>query len=147
MRFCQQWMLSCAVVALVAGCGTRSTTVGLQGDVAFEGRAIVTGRIDFVPVDNTPGASVGATITDGRYSFPAEKGLMPDGVYLLRVTAFRKTGRTVPNRIMPGGKPVELQENFIPADYNDQSTLKVRVGELPDKTKADFQIGKSPAMR
>ena len=68
---------------------------------------------------------------------------MPDGTYQVRITAFRKTGKTAPNRIEPGGPPLELQENFIPPMYNDQSTLKVRIAELTDRAKVDFPLGKA----
>jgi hypothetical protein len=44
-----------------------------------------------------------------------------------------------------GGPPVEVAENFIPAIYNRQSSLKVRVADLPDKNKVDFPLGKPPA--
>jgi hypothetical protein len=37
---------------------------------------------------------------------------------------------------------VEVTENFIPATYNSQSTLMVRVLELADKNKVDFQLGR-----
>jgi hypothetical protein len=147
MHHDRRWIWPCITIAFVLGCGPQSKLVGLQGDVTFDGHPIETGRIDLVPIDNTAGAAVGATIAGGRYSIPAEKGLLPDGTYQVRITAFRKTGKLAPNRIMPGAPPVELQENFIPAIYNDASTLKLKVKELPDKQKADFQLGtpqKSP---
>ena len=140
MTYKRRWIWPCVAI-LLAGCGARSSLVGLQGNVTFDGRPIETGRIDFLPIDQTPGAAVGATIAGGRYSFPAEKGIRPDGVYQVRITGFRKTGKTAPNRIAPGGAPVELSENFIPPAYNEASTLQLRVADLPDKTKADFSLG------
>ena len=59
--------------------------------------------------------------------------------------AFRKTGEKEPNRIQRGGPPLDVMENFIPAVYNSQSTLRVRVADLPDKSKVDFQLGKPSA--
>jgi hypothetical protein len=34
--------------------------------------------------------------------------------------------------------------DFIPAMYNDWSTLKVRIADMPDKNKPDFSLGKVP---
>ena len=95
----------------------------------------------------TPGPSAGANIANGRYEIPANKwGLSPNGTYLVRVSAYRKTGKTERVRAMPGGSPaeIEVKENIIPAIYNSQSTLKVRVADLPDKNKVDFRLGKTP---
>lgn len=140
------WRLIClAGIALCVGCRSRPATVGLQGDVSFESRAVVWGKIDFVPVESTAGASACSPITDGRYKIPAKWGVLPDGVYQVRIVAFRKTGKTERNRIEPGGPPVEVAENFIPAIYNNQSTLKVRIADFPDKNKVDFPLGKPPA--
>ena len=47
----------------------------------------------------------------------------------------------VRNRLDPGGPLVELQDNYIPAIYNIESTLKVHVAELTDKNRVDFQLG------
>jgi hypothetical protein len=109
--------------------------------VTFDGRPIEKGKLDLIPTDNTPGASVVATITNGQYEVPAKWGPRPDGVYLVQVVAFRKTGKTEPNRLSPGGPPLPVEENFIPPMYNRDSTQKVKIAELPDPTKADFRIG------
>lgn len=135
------WLVVLGVLGVLgAGCSSRPAAMGLGGEVSYEGRAVEKGRIDFEPVDNTAGPSAGATIAHGRYDVPAKWGLLPDGVYLVRITAFRKTGKTEPNRIDPRGPRVEVEENFIPAVYNNQSTLKVRVSDLPSKDKVDFRL-------
>ena len=79
MRRSRRWLGMCAAVLAAAGCGSQSATVGLHGEVTYEGRAVETGRID-----------------------------------------------------------------FIPAMYNDRSTLKVRIADMPDKNKAGFSLGKVP---
>ena len=52
-----------------------------------------TGTIDFVPATNArpfgPREKSGA----GRYDMSERIGLLPDGVYTVRITAFRKTGK------------------------------------------------------
>lgn len=144
------WRLTCLVLLVLGiGCSSANETTAVQGDVKFEGSAVERGKIVFIPVDGTNGPSAGANIGNGRYAVPGDKwGLLSDGVYLVRITAVRKTGRMEPpppNMARFGAKPVEQEENFIPAIYNSQSTLKVRVSDLPDKTKVDFLLGKTPA--
>jgi hypothetical protein len=137
-------LLLCVVLMLlVSGCHSGSNTTGIKGEVAYDGQPIENGRIDFLPIDGTDGASAGATITGGKYAIPPECGLRSVGAYEVRIIGLRKTGRTALNRTEPGAAPVELQENFIPPVYNQQSTLRLRVAEVPDKNKVDFQLGKS----
>jgi hypothetical protein len=132
-------------MGLCCGCGTSSKPARLQGEVRFEGRPIEKGKIDFVPVDGTAGGAASAAIVNGRYEFPPKTGVLPTGAYAVRIIGLRKTGRTEPNRVERGSPPIEVEENFIPPIYNSESTLKVRVSELPDRDKVDFHIGKTPA--
>lgn len=124
------------------GCNSHPATVAIHGEVTFEGHAIEKGKIDFVPIDNTPGASAVATITAGKYDIPAKWGPLSDGSYLVQIVGYRKSNRTEPNRLNPGGSPLPIEENYIPPAYNSQSTLKVRVSELSDKTHVDFQLAR-----
>ena len=146
MRRCG-WLMYLVMLTLFSnGCGARQATVGLEGEVTYNGRAVEKGRIEFIPSDGTTGPSAGTTVTGGRYELPAKWGLLPNGIYLAaRITGFKKAGRTEPNRVERGGPPVEVEENFIPAAYNSQSTLKVRISELADKNKADFHLPTTPA--
>ena len=129
----------------VVGCNRGPATTALSGEVRFEGQAVEDGTIDFFPVDGTLGPSAAATIAQGRYALPAKGGVRVDGTYLVRIVGLRNSGRKVRNeRYQPNGPPLEEKENFIPAIYNSESTMKVRVSELPDKNKADFQLGTTP---
>jgi hypothetical protein len=141
------WRLTWLVLLFTfsGGCGSESATVGLKGDVTFDGRPIETGSIDFIPIEATAGASAVGTIANGRYEIGTQRGLVPGGTYQVRITGWRKTGKTQRNRMAPGGQSVELVENFIPSIYNSESTLKVRVADLPDRNKVDFALGKPPA--
>jgi hypothetical protein len=127
------------------GCSVRPATVAIRGEVAYDGLAVKQGKIEFIPLDHTLGPSAVTPIKDGCYSLEPKWGLKPDGVYQVRITAFRKTGKQEPNRIDRGGPPVDVTENFIPSTYNTQSMLKVRVADLPDKNKADFHLAKTSA--
>lgn len=135
------WRSFC-LIALVffLGCGNRAASERLQGAITFNGKKVEKGKIDFVPVEGTPGGVVGAPIIDGRYKFPPDTGLLPTGVYSVRIIALKKTGRTEPNRLDPNGPPLEIEENFLSAIYNTESTLKLRIADVPDRNKVDFQL-------
>jgi hypothetical protein len=147
MRYCVCAMLLVTYV-LCAGCGSSLRTLGVQGEVSFDGRAVERGTIDFLPVDSTASWSAGAPIVNGRYEIPAKAGLLPDGAYLVRICGLRKTGTkaVAPKRMLPQGtSTVDAEENYIPPIYNTDSTLKVRVADVPDKSKVDFRLGRMPA--
>jgi hypothetical protein len=132
-------------LALYAGCGFSSKDVRLQGEVSFDGRPVEKGQIDFLPVDGTAGGAANASIAGGQYEFPPETGLLSTGAYAVRIIGLRKTGRKEPNRAQHGaGPPIEVEENFIPPIYNSDSTLRVRIADLPDKNKVDFHLGRTP---
>jgi hypothetical protein len=134
------WFL---MVGMLGACSSRPATVTLRGDVTYDGRAIERGTIDFVPIEGTPGASVKADIAGGRYEISDKKwGVRPNGVYQVRISAFWKAGEKQPGRTVPGqpAEQLELEEEFLPPIYNSQSTLTVRVADLPDKNKTDFRL-------
>ena len=129
---------TCLVVcAMLLGCSSKPTMIAVQGEVSFDGQSVERGQIDFVPIEKTPGGSAVGTIANGRYEIAAKNGLQPAGVYSVRIVALRKTGVKAPNRFDPQGPPAELEENYIPANYNSASTLKIRVA---DPKKVDFQL-------
>ncbi len=141
------WRMICLVLALVeAGCSSHPATIGLQGEVSYEGRTVKEGQIEFEPTDGTKGATSAANIVNGRYETSSQWGILPNGVYLVRIVGYRKTGKTERVRGMSGDPPVEnaVKENFIPAIHNSLSTLKVRIADLPDKNRVDFRLGKTP---
>ena len=73
----------------------------------------------------------GGKITDGAYDVPADKGARPGTEYTVQITALRKTGKLVPNIFDANGPKMELDEQYIPARYNEETTLRVttRSGE------------------
>ena len=120
------------LLGLLVGCGSAPTTIGLRGDVSYRGAPISKGMIDFVPTDDTRGSIIMAPIRDGKYEVIAERGVQIGGTYLIRVIGFKESGE------MFRGLPVE--KNFIPEQHNSKTTLKVRIADLSDKNKADFQL-------
>ena len=123
-------LLVCLAACL--GCGTGLATV--EGTVTFDGKPVESGSIVFEPADGA-GPSAGGQIQNGKYKLAGEAGVMP-GKKVVRITAIRSTGRQVDAGMpgatgaggpsSPGGKVDEL-ESYIPAIYNEKSTLTCEI--------------------
>jgi hypothetical protein len=129
-----------ALLLLCGGCGSRQELVEIKGQVRFEGQPINDGSIDFIPIDGTAGASAGATIRDGAYEIPAKWGTRADGFYTVRIVGYRGTGKMEAAKREGGGALYEMKENFIPPQYNTDSTLKIRISDVTDTRKMDFDL-------
>lgn len=123
-----------AVLALASnGCGGSALTT-VEGLVTFDGKPVEDGAITFEPADGV-GPAAGGTIKNGKYRLAGEGGVVP-GAKIVRIIASRKTGRKV--EAMPGGPLADEVEQFIPVEYNRQSTLTV---EIPAGTVTkDFEL-------
>jgi hypothetical protein len=143
VRASSPWLLVLAFMVF-AGCQSRRERVGVEGDVTFEGKRIAWGKVDFVPVEDTPGSSACAPIAAGHYEIPSQWGLLPDGVYQVQIVGFRKTGRREAVRSEFGGVPSEVAENYIPPAYNGQTVLRVRMAEVSNKNRIDFRLPVKP---
>jgi len=129
------------VLAVCAGCDSGPKTVPVAGEVTFDGQPVQKGSILFIPVDETPGRSTGASITDGRYSISKEGGPLAGGTYAVRIFAMRKSGKKIADPMSLSGELTEIEENYIPAAYNSRTTLKLVISESP----LDFRLEKMPA--
>src|SRR5262249_52721258 len=77
----------CAVVAGLAGCaGGGAKRCAVSGAVKWRGQPLDQGAITFLPEDPALGTSGGALIQDGRYSIPADQGLLP-GRYKVTISS------------------------------------------------------------
>ncbi len=138
------WLsLSLAVFVISLGGCSRDGKLELQGTVTYQNSPIEKGRIDFLPTEGTGGPSVGSPIVDGRYFVDAKQGVLATGIYRVSVIAYQKTGRKELNQVDRGGPPIEVEENVIPAIYNTQSTLTLRVAEISDTNQVDFRLDKA----
>jgi hypothetical protein len=131
----------CPIVAALAtylGCSSDQTTI--EGAVSFDGQAVERGSITFEPVSGT-GPSAGGTIENGRYKIDAN-GVTP-GEMIVRISAVRPTGKKIeagpPER---SGTLVDEVRPYIPAAYNEQSTLKAQV--KAGKVTQDFALKSRP---
>lgn len=125
---------ACAAVA-APGCGPGGSPV--SGAVSFDDAPVENGTISFVPADGK-GPTFGGVIEAGRYAVVAPT----PGAKVVRVSAVRPTGRTLPPDPLVGETaPVDEIAAYIPEQYNDQSTLTCDVVAGPNKF--DFHL-KSP---
>ena len=133
--------LACAAVLLVTGCGDGRVRV--NGTVLFEGKPLEEGFVSFEPADGV-GPTTGGPVTDGRYDLTGEARATA-GEKVVRIVGSRKTGRKVPAG-NPPGEMVDEWAQCIPGQFNDQSTLRVRV--TPGKVNThDFDLKPSPPGR
>jgi len=81
--------------------------LALTGEVTCDGVAIAEGTISFEPVGQRGISSRTSYIRDGRFTLAKAHGVSEGVEYLVRVQAFRKTGKTY-----PGPKPGEYSEEY-----------------------------------
>ena len=100
------------------GCGPREpATYEVRGTVAWKGQPVPDGYVNFSP--------------EGGQSVKVDAGKITDGAFVFRSTAGPKTVEIWANREKPGqtNKVMGMREKeqYIPAKYNSQSTLKADV--------------------
>lgn len=117
-------LISCA--AWCAGCGSGGPDrVAIGGKVAFDGQPIKQGKIVFEPRDG--GKMSMGEIDDGSYMIPRDRG-PTEGAYIVRITATRPTGKKLKAAVYADDQtPVDVFEQFIPAKFNQFSSLAVNV--------------------
>ena len=134
-----RWGCLALAALLLGGCGEQSDldrTV-ISGEVTYQGQTVEDGLIRFVPVEGTPGPPAGSVIKNGRYEVKASGGV-PVGTCRVEIRGLRAVGNA-----NSGGPQVpglgERRQQYIPQQYNRQSTLKVDID--PDETTTqDFNL-------
>ena len=124
-----------------AGCGGGK--MKLSGDVSFDGKPVEKGKIVLTPIGGTRGSSVGAAIEKGRFLIPAAQGAPVGGEYKVEIAVIGPSGRKIPNIFDPKGPPLDENTNIIPARYNVQSILRVKVSPAPAENHFEFALEKS----
>ncbi|MDR0705477.1 MAG: hypothetical protein LBF88_10885 [Planctomycetaceae bacterium] len=72
------------LLPIVAGCSNNNPQgrVAVRGEVTLDGKPLEQGSILFSSVaGTTPMVAAGSLIKNGKFSLPAEKGLIPDQTY------------------------------------------------------------------
>ena len=111
--------------AFFSGCGDRSGRQAIEGTVSLDGKPLEKGQISFRPQQGTASPSAGGNIAGGKFSIAPERGLLP-GKFRVEITASRPTGEKAVAPIT--GKMVTIEEQYLPAKYNEQSQLEASVG-------------------
>jgi hypothetical protein len=132
-RFCL--LAAAACFAWFSGCGTQGRE-GVEGTVTLDGKPLEVGYITFRPQAGTASPSAGADIAHGKFSVASERGLLP-GKFRVEITASRMTNQKIQDRLT--GKMVPLEEQYLPAKYNSDSTLEAKI-EASGPHRLEFAI-------
>ncbi len=125
------WSLAaaCSLLALtLTGCGGPADELNRQavsGQVTLNNQPLDRGSISFDPQDRENGRSGGATIENGSFTLPKERGL-PPGSYTVRVYSADTTAEAVTPDGLPGDSSKVAPER-IPAAWNSNSQEQVTV--------------------
>jgi len=130
------------IALFVVGCTDKSGgRVEVAGTVKLGAQPLKDGTISFEPLEGQPTRAT-ATITNGAYSIPKDKGLQP-GKYLIRVSA--GDGRTAVNPVSPDQPPGPVKgtnivsKDLVPAAWNVDSKQECSVTK-DSPNKFDFDI-------
>lgn len=135
----RRWLVLASVVCLTwsSGCGGSGDDINRQaisGTAEFEGKPLDKASISFEPAGEGATIFGGATITEGEFTIPAERGL-PPGKYRVRISSASETGETVE----APGESSQLAVERIPAEWNANSEQYIQVEDGGDN-KFDFKI-------
>lgn len=126
-------------VAVVSGCGGPAgpAMVPVSGAVQYDGQPVAEGSVTFVAPDGSSVPNV-LTITDGRYV-----GRVVAGQKRLEVRGMRRAKLAAASAGGPGTEDGTALRNYIPAAYNDRSTL-VREITPPGPLVIDLDLDAAP---
>jgi hypothetical protein len=130
-------LLGGIALAALSGCGDPRGRQEVTGTVVFKNQPLDEGIIDFEPLGGQ-GSKSGATILNGTYRIPRDKGLLP-GRYKVTIVAGDGTtggGNAEPTAPRPGATPGKER---IPPQYNLKSKVVREI--TPDgPNRFDFNI-------
>jgi hypothetical protein len=121
--------------AAFTGCDDTGGKKGVSGSVQFQGKPLDQGTISFYPPDS-PKPAAEALITDGRYSIPADQGLLP-GKYVVRLRSTEEF-RITPDEYAAGKTAPPARER-IAAKFNEKSQETAEV-KTSGANAFDFQV-------
>ncbi|MCS7303630.1 MAG: hypothetical protein NZ602_00780 [Thermoguttaceae bacterium] len=135
VEFSKAWIRLAAIGLLLVGClgcGSSSGRQAVTGTVSLDGKPLASGSINFQPAPGLKAPSAGAPIENGRFSIPADQGLLP-GEYQVTIIGMQETGRMIDDE--QKGKVPEL----APIRFREAGNLKAKV-EPGKKAHFDFQL-------
>lgn len=121
-----------------AGCSkSGSQRASVSGFVQLDGKPLVSGAINFIPVDPAAGPTAGAAVKDGRYQIDRAKGVIL-GENQVRINSTQRTGK----QIVAFGQLTDEWTEVVPDEYNARTTL-VRLIQ-PGTNVLDFNLRHMP---
>jgi hypothetical protein len=131
-------LFTALIAGLLSGCDSSPKRQEVTGTVIFRGQPLDEGIIDFEPMDGQ-GSKSGASILNGEYHIPQEKGLFP-GRYKVSIVAgdgVKTSGNAEPSGRLPPG--VTPGKERIPPEYNVRSNV-IREIKKDGPNQIDFTI-------
>jgi hypothetical protein len=126
-------ILLCSV--LLAGCAKKSNRSTVTGNVMLDGQPLKTGIIRFVPADGQTSTADGR-IDDGKFSVNVPPGDKRVSISSQKVIGKRKA------QDMPESPMIDIVEEILPAKYNVQSDLTLKVDAGSQEKNFDLKSGK-----
>ena len=128
-------LIGIALLTSLAGCkrGDGLERVPLSGVVRFKGQPVADGQLRLVPKPGTAAPVTIVTITNGKYD-SASVGGVSLGQYRVEIRSFD------PDTPSPTGPGQPQRTQFLPAQFNSQSTLELEVKAGRTATTQDFNL-------
>lgn len=98
-----------------------NTLFAVAGAVTYDGLPVPIGTIVFDPLGD--GQRRESLIKDGQYALTSEAGLLRNAEYMVRVRAFRKTGRKYENA--EPASSFDEYEQYLPDHYYANPQIRV----------------------
>jgi hypothetical protein len=123
-----------------AGTGCSKDALQRQevtGMITYKGKPVPVGKIEFYPVsDGGSKHGESASIKDGVYTIPKDKGL-PPGKYTVRINAPDRVTEAVG---APGSDMGPPPKELLPKQYNEESKLSATIEVKKEPNQADFKL-------
>lgn len=118
---------------LPVGCGSSSgiKRVVVSGKVSYQRQPVADGTVMFVPIQGTRGPTASATIEGGVYKVTAGGGV-PVGIQRVEIQAYQPVANA-PRRA-PSLQDIPAKQQYLPEQYNRQSTLEATITEQAVQT-------------
>jgi len=109
-----------ATFVLAAGCQKGPRRASVSGEVLVDKVPLVEGSISFFPTDGTEGPEVGDIIKDGKYSIPADRGVIV-GKNKVVIRGFKNSGKKI--RDIWTKEMVDERVIAVPPEFNEKSDV------------------------
>ncbi|WP_145256014.1 hypothetical protein [Planctomycetes bacterium Pan216] len=134
-----RWLL--VGIVCFAGCSAENGPARSRvvGRVNVDGHPLPSGMIRLTPIEGTRGPTAGASIAEGMFVVRQDRGPVR-GKHRVEIRAYRQTGRKVAEPGLGEGVLVDETEQYLPAHYNDESTLVLDVRERSQTFDVDLTL-------